>query len=786
MLDKGRHIFITFSFRRLFIITFLLFLVVPAITKAEVCGGSDTSSTTDTQSCDNTFGRTTDESFSVVVNTVPVSDGDSLGIIGTSTVLFSIDAFPNYEHELYRQTSSGYEEVAIKEVSFSGADSSMIRPLVEQYFYGDEAADIDFLTQLLLEGGDQSVLDDKYRVGLNNIIGGIQSQLILKQYENIPIGTYVLVSTEQPLCMSEAGKRRWWESIFVQTAHACSVSDDVEIRTTAFTLDQLPQIEVEEEEIDPLLLKYAPILQFHENEMYFPMDVETFISDSALWKKGEGQIYNANELDAEEFSKVIDTVDTEDYYLAYSSPNDSGEINLQAAKNKYDTARANGEASSTIYVHKMTDTAEDGTEYIVLQYWFFYAMNNWGEQGGFNDHEGDWESVFVFLDKKTEDPKYVAFSAHLNDGNNEWYNYMQYDSVRRMWNDSDLIISDHQVNSYVALGSHANYPEPGTYEILTLLGKKKDSAKGSGKKISFETNLSLVESQFVHSFKGRWGTQLSEIGGDGPQGPQYIDITGQVRFDEPLEWAGINDIESTKLDRGSRTVTVANIPFRFATSSEDDVEITVSPHREPVTFGNFVEGVSGVLPVFWDIETPLTNEEFFVSFDLPYDSAWIQEQGVELSQLNGLYYNQDTDTWENASSTVSAEEEVVTISTDHFSRYAVGWTANSTSDNTVVATTTATSSTSDVLKESEQGGGGRSTAQYSVGGKATPQVAGVSTSTLETSLDDRLVELVASLNVLVKQYEDMSLKERQIVLVILLKLVGIFDDLDERSQKSIS
>ena len=45
-------------------------------------------------------------------------------------------------------------------------------------------------------------------------------------------------------------------------------------------------------------------------------------------------------------------------------------------------------------------------------------MNNWLAKGGTNNHEGDWESVFIFLNKKTEEPEYVAFedNAHLNDG----------------------------------------------------------------------------------------------------------------------------------------------------------------------------------------------------------------------------------------------------------------------------------------------------------------------------------------------------------------------------------
>ncbi len=36
--------------------------------------------------------------------------------------------------------------------------------------------------------------------------------------------------------------------------------------------------------------------------------------------------------------------------------------------------------------------------WIVLQYWLFYAFNDWRSAFyGANDHEADWEKVFVYL-----------------------------------------------------------------------------------------------------------------------------------------------------------------------------------------------------------------------------------------------------------------------------------------------------------------------------------------------------------------------------------------------------
>ena len=55
--------------------------------------------------------------------------------------------------------------------------------------------------------------------------------------------------------------------------------------------------------------------------------------------------------------------------------------------------------------------------WIVLHYLFFYAMNNW--RSGFhgtNDHEADWEQVFVYLyepgDGGPPVPWWVAYASH--------------------------------------------------------------------------------------------------------------------------------------------------------------------------------------------------------------------------------------------------------------------------------------------------------------------------------------------------------------------------------------
>ncbi len=43
--------------------------------------------------------------------------------------------------------------------------------------------------------------------------------------------------------------------------------------------------------------------------------------------------------------------------------------------------------------------------YVCLQYWFFYAMNDWRSTfGGINDHEADWEMITLYLAEHRDGP----------------------------------------------------------------------------------------------------------------------------------------------------------------------------------------------------------------------------------------------------------------------------------------------------------------------------------------------------------------------------------------------
>ena len=93
-----------------------------------------------------------------------------------------------------------------------------------------------------------------------------------------------------------------------------------------------------------------------------------------------------------------------------------------------------------------------------LQYWFFFAFNDWRSGfNGANDHEADWEQIFVYLDASpdgTAVPVWAAYAQHDYHGRD----------LRRRWDDAEQLdlIGDHPV-VYAGAGSHASYFRPGEY-----------------------------------------------------------------------------------------------------------------------------------------------------------------------------------------------------------------------------------------------------------------------------------------------------------------------------------
>lgn len=209
-----------------------------------------------------------------------------------------------------------------------------------------------------------------------------------------------------------------------------------------------------------------------------------------------------------------------------------------------------------------------------LQYWFFYAFNDW--RSGFhgaNDHEADWEQVLVYLDRDEAGqsvPVWAAYAQHDYRGRD----------LRRRWDDARGLerIGDHPI-VYVGAGSHASYFRPGEYlaeqelRLPTVVKRLADVyrrivhgttadgsrilpvafvdyARGDGVVIGEGSDRTWTPvvidppPAWVAGYAGLWGVSVQDLfhGEDAPAGPMY-NSDGAVRlaWADPIAFAELDD-----------------------------------------------------------------------------------------------------------------------------------------------------------------------------------------------------------------------------------------------------
>jgi hypothetical protein len=167
---------------------------------------------------------------------------------------------------------------------------------------------------------------------------------------------------------------------------------------------------------------------------------------------------------------------------------------------------------SAAYGHVVHETAGSW-----LQYWFFYYYNN--GIAGAGDHEGDWEMIQVHVSYETGLPNEVAFAEH---------GYLS-SCEAGDWEPSNGSYPGGGPVVYVANGSHASYPEEGSW--LTEVPGNLDTAYPN------EEELPAVEPPVYNLdagpgwlvWPGKWGAS-----GSSPQGPA---MHGE-QWSEPSAWVG--------------------------------------------------------------------------------------------------------------------------------------------------------------------------------------------------------------------------------------------------------
>jgi hypothetical protein len=272
------------------------------------------------------------------------------------------------------------------------------------------------------------------------------------------------------------------------------------------------------------------------------------------------------------FARLVDAAFSASLLLRGTVPGGTA----AAAQVKY--ARAREDDQRLVYYGRVVRSGG----WIVLQYLYFYFMNDYRSTfHGANDHEADWEQVFVYLDDAPGGPRpvWIAAAAHDFVG----------DELRRRWDDPTLeTVGDHPV-VYAGAGSHASYFEQGEYvteiplpgmrgvrgllEALRAFWRESlrqpdpgdlasalsralsvpfvDYARGDGSSVGHGTDSSWApvliddDTPWVDGYRGLFGLDTYDrFGGErAPAGPKY-GRTGAVRmsWNDPLGFAGVDKV----------------------------------------------------------------------------------------------------------------------------------------------------------------------------------------------------------------------------------------------------
>lgn len=255
-----------------------------------------------------------------------------------------------------------------------------------------------------------------------------------------------------------------------------------------------------------LLRRFEPVIHYTRGETFFPMDAETYVRECSLWVERPNEdpvcLVPAGELTLDKLAEERDDPLGSLYFLKFIDPLNIAEmaafriqdithrdpdLAFHAGRGRLArvgyvarlvdaiftlTLLARGRvpgdtAAAAVQVYKALQKKQEKYTYhgrvvrqngwVALQYWFLYPYNNW--RSGFfgaNDHESDWETIYVYLAPTEHEglkPEWVAYAAHDFSG----------DDLRRRWDDPEVQkLGEHPI-IYAGAGSHAAYFVPGEY-----------------------------------------------------------------------------------------------------------------------------------------------------------------------------------------------------------------------------------------------------------------------------------------------------------------------------------
>ena len=273
-----------------------------------------------------------------------------------------------------------------------------------------------------------------------------------------------------------------------------------------------------------LAKRYAPVVRLVEQkeecgpgEPYQPLDVNALFGQPTVALRGP---WNAADLVKIGPTAHDLTGGLYDYHLDF--PGDA----LSPGCGYEQWARRISEGHKpTVYAHIATDPGYPGR--LALQYWLFYAFNDWN-----NLHEGDWEMIQLDFDAANAGEALARRPASVG--------YSQHEGAEKAsWGDDKLHLVDgtHPV-VYPAAGSHANFYGSGLF-----LGSSAEQGVGcdntTGPHSDLRPAVATIPSDPAEAraafpwigFQGRWG-ELQPAFFNGPTGPNL-----KTQWTEPITWS---------------------------------------------------------------------------------------------------------------------------------------------------------------------------------------------------------------------------------------------------------
>jgi hypothetical protein len=436
--------------------------------------------------------------------------------------------------------------------------------------------------------------------------------------------------------------------------------------------------------LDPLALvrRYEPVLRYTAGELFFPMPIEDYLAQSALWAtavdgrsgKRAALVVDHGELTVErlcaegrqrtgaplELRFVPGGLNRRDLKTWRRDPDRPGFrtsarlaavgllgriIDVLFRLSLLVRGRVPAGLTAAIHVayrrcsgygkHPYYARITEDGGYIVIQYWLFYAMNDWRTTfAGVNDHEGDWEHVGIYLaptDRENEPADghvadgadclslaWVAFAAHDVQGP---------DLVRRP-DDPDLTWIDgtHPV-AHIGAGSHAAAPLAGEYLVriehpwlarmssavagvrdvifpwtrgrprLGLGIPYVDYKRGDGRVIgpgsanAWTPVIIDDTTDWVRDYRGLWGLDTEDpFGGErAPGGPRY-ERSQEIRasWGNPASWVGLDSVPTTPAEAERLSVD------RSAELEQTIAELDADLEREQIELRRLAIGVDAM------------------------------------------------------------------------------------------------------------------------------------------------------------------------------------------------